>query len=105
MQTILPILLVCSWFVQFAESQSYLRHVLARCGRNTSAQPFRGMHMYTDSAELDEQSERGISKSSAEKGTCEKRIEVNNMLENHVVYISVTGKYLHSLIRKWFSKR
>ena len=32
-----------------------------------------------DSAELDEQSERGISKSSAEKGTCEKRIEVNDM--------------------------
>ena len=82
MQTILRILLVCSWFVQFAESQSFLRHILARCGRNISAQPFRGMHMYAsnmDSAELDEQSERGISKSSAEKGTCEKRIEVNDM--------------------------
>ena len=35
--------------------------------------------LYMDSAELDEQSERGISKSSAEKGTCEKRIEVNDM--------------------------
>ena len=35
--------------------------------------------VYMDSAELDEQSERGISKSSAEKGTCEKRIEVNDM--------------------------
>ena len=35
--------------------------------------------VYMDSAELDEQSERGISISSAEKGTCEKRIEVNDM--------------------------
>ena len=66
-------------------------------------------HVHMDSAKLDEQSERGISKSSAEKGTCEKRIEVNDMrrclLDNHVVYISVTGKRLRSLIRKWFSKR
>ena len=37
------------------------------------------VRVYMDSAELNEQSERGISKWSAEKGTCEKRIEVNDM--------------------------
>ena len=46
MQTSLHILLVQSEFVQSAEIQSFPGQVLARHGRNTSAQPYRGMHMY-----------------------------------------------------------
>ena len=55
---------------------------LARCGRNHQRSLFGACtctRVYIDSAELDEQSERGISKLSAEKGKCEKRIEVNDM--------------------------
>ena len=48
MQTSLLILLVRSYFVQFAEIQLFPRQVLARHGRNTSAQPYRGMHMNSD---------------------------------------------------------
>ena len=44
MQTSLLILIVRSEFVQFAEIQSFPRQVLARHGRNTSAQPYWRMH-------------------------------------------------------------
>ena len=37
------------------------------------------VRVYMDSAELDEQSEWGISKSSVEKGKCEKRVAVNDL--------------------------
>ena len=72
------------------------------------------MRVYTNSAELDAQSERGISKSSAEKiymrialqksSTCADRL-----LDNHVV-ISEYRKFcywksLRSLVRKWVSER
>ena len=72
------------------------------------------MRVYTNSAELDAQSERGISKSSAEKiymrialqksSTCADRL-----LDDHVV-ISEHRKFcywksLRSLVRKWVSKR
>ena len=72
------------------------------------------MRVYTNSAELDAQSERGISKSSAEKiymrialqksSTCADRL-----LDNHVV-ISEHRKFcywkcLRSLVRKWVSER
>ena len=63
------------------------------------------MHIYTNSAELDTQSELGISNSSAEK------IYVNSvkklttfadrLLDNHVVISErVTGKSPRSLVRK-----
>ena len=72
------------------------------------------MRVYTNSAELDAQSGRGISKSSAEKiyirialqksSTCADRL-----LDNHVV-ISAHRKFcywksLRSLVRKWVSER
>ena len=71
------------------------------------------MRVYTNSAELDAQSERGISKSSAEKiymrialqsSTCADRL-----LDNHVV-ISEHRKFcywksLRSLVRKCVSER
>ena len=46
MQTSLRILLIRSWFVKIAEIQSFSIEVLAKHGRNTSAQPYRGMLMY-----------------------------------------------------------
>ena len=76
MQTILRILLVCSWFVQFAERiipKTYSSEMLPKY----ISAAFSG-HAHVR-AYLDEQSEQGISKSSAEKGTCEKRIEVKDM--------------------------
>ena len=72
------------------------------------------MRVYTNSAELDAQFERGISKSSAEKidmrialqksSTCADRL-----LDNHVVISehrkSCYWKSLCSLVRKWVSER
>ena len=55
MQTSLRILLVRSQFVQIAKIQSFPREVLAKHGRNTSAQPYRGMLsmcLYMNSAVL-----------------------------------------------------
>ena len=66
------------------------------------------MRVYTNSAELDAQSEQGISKSSAEKiymriALQKSSARADRLLDNHVV-ISEHRKFC-SLVRKWVSER
>ena len=58
----------------FAEIQSFLRQVLARHGRNTLAQTYRGMHMNSDVL---------MRENAADK----KCTNADRPLDNHVVYI------------------
>ena len=92
--------------MQFAEIQSFPRQVLARSGRNTSAQPYRGMHLYAGNMNIAVLMRENVAvkKMCMRKSVQKLTAVADPQLDNHVVYNLTTGKRLCSLIRKLFQK-